>query len=400
MGDINDDDDIQLSVESVDRANIECTASTSAQGEDEGVQRRTFSHWSRDDNGFVDRLIQAGFYSCNIGDRVICIDCGIVCHKWIPELDDPSEFHRCISPNCPYVRMNLNPGPPSSPPPFSQTIINLNLSPTVTSSPGNLRNLNILFETEMTKPEYKEIWKRQQSFSETTHLNSASVDELARAGFFHTGEGDRVTCFYCGGSLRELSAQKKPIQEHVRHFPHCRYARSSCSEEEYQKIRRETCLQPRLFTTIGVITVKLVFLLPLDQYTGRQWLEKASNKLSETDELSLNRLLSLPDEGQLDRLVAARLDLPISQMLLKKNFPLHLLKRGWEDQLRLKGYLRTIMILYFCFGSFLEEDFLSMADLRIACVILQKQSASIRDDPDSIIVPSVRMKQIRGNSLS
>ncbi len=51
--------------------------------------------------------------------------------------------------------------------------------------------------------------------------------------------------------------------------------------------------------------------------------------------LNDGRLL-IPDESTLSRLVAARLDLPISQSLLDRNFKLSIIKRCWEDQLRLK----------------------------------------------------------------
>ncbi len=58
---------------------------------------------------------------------------------------------------------------------------------------------------------------------------------------------------------------------------------------------------------------------------------------SEVGASNLNdgRLL-IPDESTLSRLVAARLDLPISQSLLDRNFKLSIIKRCWEDQLRLK----------------------------------------------------------------
>ncbi len=46
--------------------------------------------------------------------------------------------------------------------------------------------------------------------------------------------------------------------------------------------------------------------------------------------------LWIPNERTLFRLVAARLDLPISQRLLHQNFKLSIIKRCWEDQLRLK----------------------------------------------------------------
>lgn len=45
----------------------------------------------------------------------------------------------------------------------------------------------------------------------------------------------------------------------------------------------------------------------------------------------------VPSELHLSRLVAARLDLPVSQRLLKEGFKLSVIKRCWEDQLLLKS---------------------------------------------------------------
>lgn len=46
--------------------------------------------------------------------------------------------------------------------------------------------------------------------------------------------------------------------------------------------------------------------------------------------------LQIADERFLVRLVAARLDLAVSQRLLDHPFKLSIIKRCWEDQLRLK----------------------------------------------------------------
>lgn len=51
------------------------------------------------------------------------------------------------------------------------------------------------------------------------------------------------------------------------------------------------------------------------------------------------------DERQLSRLVAARLDLPISQRLLDQNFKLSVIKRCWEDQIRIKSKDRDNRII-------------------------------------------------------
>ncbi|CAF4028337.1 unnamed protein product [Rotaria sp. Silwood1] len=91
----------------------------------------------------------------------------------------------------------------------------------------------------------------------------------------------------------------------------------------------------------------------------------------------------IPDENTLSRFVAARLDLPISQSLLNRNFKLSVIKRCWEDQLRLK-----------------QNDFATDCDLLIACIILQKQIDHINGRQENIIVPSIKMKMIRETEQS
>lgn len=52
---------------------------------------------------------------------------------------------------------------------------------------------------------------------------------------------------------------------------------------------------------------------------------------------SNNYKLEIADESTLSRYIAARLDLPISQRLLNQGYKLSVIKRSWEDQLRLKS---------------------------------------------------------------
>ncbi len=51
---------------------------------------------------------------------------------------------------------------------------------------------------------------------------------------------------------------------------------------------------------------------------------------------SIDERLLVVDENTLLELVAARLDLPISQSLLDRKFKLSIIKKCWEDQLRFK----------------------------------------------------------------
>ncbi len=62
-----------------------------------------------------------------------------------------------------------------------------------------------------------------------------------------------------------------------------------------------------------------------------------ANEQSGNDNNSIGRgQLNIPDESTLSRFVAARLDLFISQSLLDRKFKLSIIKRCYEDQLRVK----------------------------------------------------------------
>ena len=78
------------------------------------VRRRGFSHWSHRTIPSSSQMIEAGFFNCNIGDRVICLYCNLICQQWTPHTDDPCEVHKTLSPNCIYVKAKLIRPPASS----------------------------------------------------------------------------------------------------------------------------------------------------------------------------------------------------------------------------------------------------------------------------------------------
>jgi len=106
--------------------------------------------------------------------------------------------------------------------------------------------------------------------------------------------------------------------------------------------------------------------------------------------------LQITDEKLLSRLVAARIDLPISQRLLDQHFKLSVIKRCWEDQLQFKReqMKKTFICTLVCLYIYLEDDFISDCDLYIACLILQKQIEHIDGKKENIIIPSVAMNKI------
>lgn len=50
-------------------------------------------------------------------------------------------------------------------------------------------------------------------------------EQLAKAGFYYTGSGDRVKCIFCSGMLQGWEKCDIPLEEHVKHFPHCGFVR-------------------------------------------------------------------------------------------------------------------------------------------------------------------------------
>ncbi|CAF3874527.1 unnamed protein product [Rotaria sp. Silwood1] len=320
------------------------------------VRIRTFSHWPHRTVPSSTQMIEAGFFSCNVNDRVICIYCNLICQQWISSIDDPCEVHKKQSPNCIYVKTKLMN-------PIVSSIIIVNESSTTNIASSNSNNLSSIRTNDIVfrascNPTYSEILKRQASFATWPNENLPQVDDLVRAGFFYTGAATIVTCFYCNGSLQNWGSNDNPMIEHARWFPHCAYAKQLCGEELYHKIQESKRIQQKRART-------------------KELKEAGSNDLRNINIKENGGKLLISDECTLSRLVAARLDLSMSQNLLDRNFKLSIIKRCWEDQLRIK-----------------HDDFVSDCDLYIACLILRKQIEHIDGKKENIVIPSIKMKQM------
>ena len=189
------------------------------------VRRRTFSQWPHRTIPSSAQMIEAGFFNCNVGDRVICLYCNLICQQWTPHTDDPCEVHKTLSPNCLYVTSKL-----IRPDASSMIIVNENATTTsaagahspTTSNLDPLRSHEIV-HTAACNPAFTELPRRHASFTTWTPDNLPSVEDLVRAGFFYTGTKTIVTCFYCNGSLQNWSPNDNPMIEHARWFPHCAF---------------------------------------------------------------------------------------------------------------------------------------------------------------------------------
>ena len=191
------------------------------------ARRRTFSHWPSRMMPAMTQMIAAGFLSCRVSDRVICIYCDLICQQWASEVDDPCQVHRTVSPRCVYVCSILDhPVSPSSSP------VIVNASGEAASSFDRGASIN-----HVHHPDYIEIPRRTATFATWSKEDLPSVEALVQAGFFYSGSKTIVTCFYCNGSLQNWGAKDDPMIEHARWFPHCLYARQLCGDHLYHRIQ-------------------------------------------------------------------------------------------------------------------------------------------------------------------
>ncbi|CAF3354276.1 unnamed protein product [Rotaria sp. Silwood2] len=177
------------------------------------IRIRSLSHWLHAIPN-SESMISAGWFSCNVNDRVICIYCNTICQGWTIN-DNPTEVHKRLAPTCPFVL----------------SMSSIENSPKVINDSFNEK-------FEPYHPKMAEISRREATFLKTNLTdNLPNIENLIRAGFFFAGIENIVTCFYCNGSLHQWSSNDNPMIEHARWFPQCTYAKHLCGDELYKKIQ-------------------------------------------------------------------------------------------------------------------------------------------------------------------
>ncbi|CAF1353923.1 unnamed protein product [Adineta steineri] len=155
------------------------------------IRRHTFCHWHHAQGITAAQTISASFFYCNVGDRVICLYCNLICQQWTLNINDLEEVHFTSVPQYSYIRSMLK---------RHQTntilIINENYA---NNSNGQLQisnnlRFNKIVHTSAYHRNYTEISKRQESLP--------SVDDFVRVRFSYIGTKTILTCFYCDGSLQ------------------------------------------------------------------------------------------------------------------------------------------------------------------------------------------------------
>ncbi|XP_046876588.1 baculoviral IAP repeat-containing protein 2 [Hypomesus transpacificus] len=217
-------------------------------------------------SGVTERsLARAGWFYTGVGDRVQCFRCNVTTEGWQAG-DCPTERHRQLSPSCSFIQSlpstaNLlssshsafsplrsaqaipvsGPGPAPVPAPNPPTTsqgeetvgyLNMGFSAPPPSSPLSSRGVEDMSHQRPPtchNPSMRREQDRLDSFN-TWVLSTITPSELAKAGFYYLGMGDRVACFTCGGQLSNWEPGDRAVSEHQRHYPNCRFVRGDRAE--------------------------------------------------------------------------------------------------------------------------------------------------------------------------
>ncbi|TKC40003.1 hypothetical protein EI555_001659, partial [Monodon monoceros] len=217
-------------------------------------------------------LARAGFYYTGVNDKVKCFCCGLMLDNW-KQGDNPIEKHKKLYPSCSFVQNlnSVNISGATSQPTFPSSVTNSthSLLPSLENSgcfsgsyssfPSNLLNSgpNQDFSALRISP-YRCAMNTEKARLLTFQmwpLTFLSPTDLAKAGFYYIGPGDRVACFACGGKLSNWEPKDDAMSEHLRHFPNCpflgsqlqgtsRYTVSNLSMQTYAARFKTFCNWP------------------------------------------------------------------------------------------------------------------------------------------------------------
>ncbi|NXJ67790.1 BIR7B protein, partial [Rostratula benghalensis] len=192
----------------------------------EARRLRTFQQWSDTSPVSARDLVRAGFFFVGPRDEVQCFCCGGVLKDWGPG-DWPALEHLKFFPSCKFI--------------CGEDVGNQEMLPLreiFDTVDGQFLSLLQGMDSEEAalpnEPEYPEMVTeemRLSTFQNWPQYADVNPEQLARAGFFYTGQDDVVRCFYCDGHVRNWSFRDDPWTEHAKWYPGCEFLLQSRGRE-------------------------------------------------------------------------------------------------------------------------------------------------------------------------
>lgn len=200
-------------------------------------------------------LAKTGFYFVGPDDEVKCQFCKVVIKKWEADDNEVAE-HQRWSPCCPLLRRRRTNNKPIEPitelnallPPLSFDIcgslgfdgLEVRVGSFAESQNENHSGILEPITLKHTKyPQHSIEADRVKTFVEWPKCKKQTPAIMADAGFFYSGQGDRVVCFSCGGKLRDWDDEYVPWEHHALWFPKCDYVRLVKGQEYIDSVKRK-----------------------------------------------------------------------------------------------------------------------------------------------------------------
>ncbi|XP_034253677.1 death-associated inhibitor of apoptosis 1-like isoform X2 [Thrips palmi] len=241
---------------------------TSTPSRDYKVERQRLESFAGYPSNSVDvrQLAKAGFFFTKSEDIVRCAFCDVEVGRW-EEGDNPAEEHKKWSKNCPFLSHpsavdNVAISPSDPPPPLPQLepygfdecgIFNIKKSDNCPIVPS-LEKLGIHKRYSPAHPSYITLEARLESFESWPSALKLRPQELAEAGFFYTGLGDKTICFQCGGGLKDWAETDEPWREHALYFSKCGYVVQTKGREFIGEVlgKRPATLTPEEIKALAI----------------------------------------------------------------------------------------------------------------------------------------------------
>lgn len=200
-------------------------------------------------------LAASGMYWTGTADVVRCHFCMVEIKNWQVG-DVPHEHHVSQNPKCVYFSggaqnfpIGRDDGPVSMLHRHVRLIDKLIVeSGTTRLSPDRPDVEKICLLSPPKYPEFASESVRKASYVNWPIGLTQKPVQLAEAGFFYSTVGDRVTCFSCGGGLKDWLPHFDPLTEHAKWFKECQYLKMVKDQEWIEKVQKQLNFDPTIRT--------------------------------------------------------------------------------------------------------------------------------------------------------
>lgn len=91
-------------------------------------------------------------------------------------------------------------------------------------------------------PRYSSESMRLRSFDSWPKGLPQKPEDMADAGLYYTGQGDKVRCYYCDGGLKDWNFDDKPWEEHARWFDTCTHVLFMKGEKFIRQVKNRNIM--------------------------------------------------------------------------------------------------------------------------------------------------------------